>query len=107
MASVTVRLVLDHLPSYNDFHCYGIDTITHDSPMVALAGAYRIGRNVMGRRDGAPWWTVPNPFGWSLETLDATGYRVDLIVVPEQWDPAGHRRSVARRFGLVATSRSC
>lgn len=107
MASVTVRLVLDHLPSYNDFHVFDVQTVTHDNPMVALAGAYRIGREVMGRREGAPWWTAPYPFGWSLETFDATGYGVDLIVDPDKWDSAGHRRSVARRFAPVATSRPC
>lgn len=78
--TVTVRLILEHSPSYPTRHVVD-EQFTHTDPVVALARAYRHARALMGGRGpDVPHWLIwPQPYGWSLDTMDNCQYAVDVI----------------------------
>lgn len=92
--TITVRLVLDHAPSYTTNH-YIDEAFTDTDSTVAFARAYRRARALMGGRgDDVPVWVGhPMPYGWSLETMDDTKYGVAIITRdPHVWDEYEQRR---------------
>ncbi len=96
--TVTVRLVLEHSPSYPTRHIVD-EEFTHAHPVVALARAYRHARALMGGRgpDVPHWIIFEKPYGWSLNTMDNCKYSVDVITGHlDEWDRNDRRLAQIR-----------
>ncbi|MBE7191564.1 MAG: hypothetical protein INR66_03660 [Gordonia polyisoprenivorans] len=103
IATVVVRLTMTQANSWGASVRYLERTFTDPIAVRAFGQAYRYARFLMGGRGPVAAWTAfYRDYGWSLQTMDAHGYSVDIITHQDAWDsriqahaPAPARADVA------------
>lgn len=87
ITTVVVRLTMTQANGWGVSARYLERTFTDPVAVRAFGQAYRYARFLMGGRTQVAAWTgFLRDYGWSLQTMDAHGYSVDIITHQDAWD---------------------